>query len=171
MTKEEFKEIENKLKIFYQRKKITDGLKFKIKRIEEQIEEIDDKIKNNKVNIKEEDTSISYNERVQSSGDKTSYAEKAFIKEIENLEKENYRKKELKNKLEERLRDIELDNETLEINIKDLSEEYKELLQEKYKKGNPDWLVAQNLHKSKSAVNRIKSNLIKNIYTWLRWLN
>ena len=171
MTKEEFKEIENKLKIFYQRKKITDGLKFKIKRIEEQIEEIDDKIKNNKVNIKEEDTSISYSERVQSSVDKTSYAEKAFIKEIENLEKENYRKKELKNKLEERLRDIELDNETLEINIKDLSEEYKELLQEKYKKGNPDWLVAQNLHKSKSAVNRIKSNLIKNIYTWLRWLN
>lgn len=171
MTKEEFKEIENKLKIFYQRKKITDGLKFKIKRIEEQIEEIDDKIKNNKVNIKEEDTSISYNERVQSSGDKTSYAEKAFIKEIENLEKENYRKKELKNKLEERLRDIELDNETLEINIKDLSEEYKELLQEKYKKGNPDWLVAQNLHKSKSAVNRIKLDLIENIYTWLRWLN
>ena len=171
MTKEEFKNVENKLYNYYQKENIINSLNFKINAINKQIEDIENKIKGNKVDITDDGLqAVSYGEKVQTSSAGVSYAEKAIIREIEQLEIECIRKKEIKNRLEEKIRDIELDNSILEYNISFLSEKDKKFLENKYKKHIPSWQLAQEIHVSEVTARRIKRKLINNINNWIAWL-
>lgn len=171
MTKEEFKVVEKKLYDFYQKENIINSLQFKINAINKQIKQIEQKVKENKVNIDDDGLqAVNYSEKVQTTSNGLSYAEQVVIREIELLEKECIRKKEIRNRLEETLRDIELDNSILEYNINFLSEIDKKFLKEKYKKHIPDWKIAQILHISQSSASRKKERLINNINSWINWL-
>ena len=171
MTKEEFKAVEKKLYDYYQSEKNINSLKFKIDIIQDQIEAIEEKITGTKINITDDGLqSVNYDEKVQSTSTGASYAEKAAINQIESLEKECIRKKEIKTKLEEKLRDIELNNRILEYNINLLSVEDKRLLEGKYKNCKSFWNIAQNLNTSKTVIYEKREKLIADIYVWLQWL-
>ena len=171
MTKEEFKAVEKKLYDFYQRENIINSLKFKIDIIQEQIEAIEEKITGTKININDDGLqAVNYDERVQSTSTGISYAEKAAINQIESLEKESIRKKEIKNKLEENIRDIELEASILEYNINQLSKHKFELLKIKYGECKKDWQVGQKLNLEQSTVTRKRKKLIEEIARWERVL-
>ena len=74
--------------------------------LEEQIKSIEHDIKHNNVSLEEESRSITYEVRIQSSSDGTSYAEKEFMKQMENLELELIWFKKKKGKLEHRIREV-----------------------------------------------------------------
>ena len=168
MTKEEFKAVEKKLYDYYQKERIINSLKFKLNLVEDQLKAIEEKIAGNKVNIEGDGLkAINYCEKIQTTSTGTSYAEQALIREIECLEKECIRKKEIKNKLEENLRDIELDNGILEYNINFLSERDKKLLEEKYKNTTPDWEIAQDINTCETNIRKIRKKLLNEVNKWL----
>ena len=73
--------------------------------------------------------------------------------------------------LEEKRFSIEIDNETIENNIKDLNTEYKEILRLIYGKGKTEEFVAQKLNIDRSNVNRRKLFILKNIEQWFLWFS
>ena len=172
MTKEEFKAVEKNLYDFYQRENIINSLKFKIDIIQEQIEAIEEKITGTKVNISDDGLqAVNYDERVQSTATGVSYAEKAVINQIESLEKECIRKKEIKTRLEEKLRDMELENKILEYNLSFLLDKDRKLLEEKYKNNLSDWKISLKIHAGEETVRRIRTKLLNDINTWMICLN
>ena len=167
MTKEEFKAVEKKLYDYYQKEKIINSLRFKINLVQEQIKAIEEKIVGNKVNIEGDGLqAINYCEKVQTTATGASYAEQVIIREIELLEKECIRKKEIRTRLEENIRDIELDNSILEYNLSFLSERDKMFLEEKYKNNIQDWKLAQQIHVSEVTARRIRNKLIESMSNW-----
>ena len=171
MANEEFKFIEKKLYDYYETEKILSSLKFKIGMIEEQIEEIEERIAGTKINIDDDGLqAINYYERVQSTSTGESYAEKAVINQIDSLEKECLAKREIKSSLEKKVRNIKLDKSVLEYNIKLLSEKDKKVIEDKYKKHIPDWKIAEDLHVGSSTAYRIRARVINEMKNWMCWL-
>ncbi|WP_291568573.1 hypothetical protein [Clostridium sp. UBA2485] len=171
MDKSLFRSTERKLYNFYSKDKKINSLKNKIEILEKQIRDIENDLRTCNVNIEEESRSISYEERVQSSGDGCSYAERAIIrateKQLQDIEKKKYEIEITKGLI----RDIELDNSIIEYNIKFLNDESKILLKLKYKDKKKEWQIGQKLNSSQSRVNKMKNDLIKDISNWDSWLS
>lgn len=170
IDKEIFRKTEKKLYNFFRKDKKIGSLNRKIELLNNQIDDIEKKLRNINITIPEESRAITYEERVQTSSDGTSYAERAAIRITDNLLKEQSRKFEEIAKLEEEIRDIEADNIIMEDNIKDLSEEDKHFLKLKYEEGKKDWQVGEKLGMSQPTATRARQRLVENVARWEEWL-
>lgn len=169
MDKELFKETENKVRRYYQKDKLINYLKNKIKRLDSQINEIEIQLKKNDVTLEPGIKPINYEERVQTSGDGSSFAERQAMKITEfRLERINNKMME-KEKLLEQIDQIELEYTDLDESIREIKGKYKELLEMAYKKGYGEQKIAQELNWVQSQINRKKQTLMKIIADWPMW--
>ena len=78
--KREFKIIEDKLYNFFNKEKKIAALRYQIEILRKQIERLDKDLRECNITIEIESSSPSFEERVQSSSDGTSYAEREVIR-------------------------------------------------------------------------------------------
>ena len=166
IDKETFRKTEKKLYNYFGKDRKIESLKRKIILLKEQICEIDRKLKSVDISIPEESRSITYEERVQTSNDCTSYAERTLIRITDRLIKEKARKKEEINELEEEIRSIEADNIIIELNVKDLCKEDKSFLKLKYGESKKDWQVGEELGMAQSTATRQRQRLVEDVARW-----
>lgn len=167
----DFKETEEKLKNYYRKDKILNSYANKIELLKRQIKIIDEKIKKTDIIIPEESRAITYEERVQTSSDGCSYAERMAIKIIDDLIKEKaYKIKEI-NDIETKIRKIEADNKIIDDNLKELEEEeIKKFIEFKYKDRKNNREIALKLHKSEAGISRIKKIALNIVESWEKTL-
>lgn len=166
MDKNTFRKTEKKLYNYFGKDKKIDSINKKITLLKKQIEDIETKLKNVDINIPEESKSMTYEERVQTSSDGTSYAERTLMRITDKLIVEKARKEEEVAELEEELRNIEADNIIIECNIKDIKEEDMEFLKMKYKDELKDWQIGFKLEMDQSTATRIRQRLVENVARW-----
>lgn len=169
IDKETFRKTEKKLYNYFRKDRKISGLSRKIELLKKQLEEIDHKLKSIDIDIPEESRAMTYEERVQTSSDGSSYAERAAMRITDNLLKEYARKNEEISYIEAEIRNIEADNIIIGANINGLRDEDIEFLKEKYAKEFPDWEVGMNLNMSQSKVTRKRQKLIENVARWDDW--
>lgn len=171
IDKESFRKTEKKLYNYYGKEKKINSINRKIELLKSQITEIDRKIKETDINIPEESRSITYEERVQSSGDGSSYAEKTAIRIISSLERERSLKLEEIALLEEELRTIAADCCIIGANIGYLKTTSQDFLKTKYGNGHmSDWQVGNALNMSQATAYRTRVDLVEDVSRWEDWL-
>lgn len=166
MNKEILKEVEKRLYDYFDYEYMVKAIKLKINKLEEQIKQIDDDIKNNNVIIEEESRSITYGEKVQTSLECTSYVEREFIKAIDRLEREKVFKLARIGELKTELRKIEEEFSETECNIQKLSKFDLEFIELKYK-SKPRLSVEEvsnELNMSRSCAYVKRDKIINEIY-------
>lgn len=169
MDKELFRKTEGKLRNYFHEEKTIEGLKHRIKILERQINEIDQELKKCIVNIEPESKSPGFGERVQSSSDGTSYAEREVIR-ITDLKAKRKLAKEIEiEEIKEKIENIELDNSILEYNLQYINEEWYRLLELKYKFKKNEVQISLEMNVSQSQVNKIKQKAIADIMRWEEW--
>lgn len=166
IDKKTFRKTEKKVYSYFMKDKKISSLRYKIELLKTQIEKIDEKLKNVDLSIPEESRSMTYEERVQTSNDGTSYAERALIRITDKLLSERSRKGEEINEIEIEIMNIEADNAIIDKNIKGLRREDFDFLKVKYDKELPDWMVGLDLNMTQSTTTRKRQRLIQNIADW-----
>ena len=166
MDKETFRKTERKLYNYYGKEKILSSYKRKIDLLNKHIKEIDNKVKNLDIDIPIESKSISFDEKVQSSNDGSSYAEIMLVKITEDLLKEKAYKLSQINEFEIRIRKIEADNIIIEENIDTLNSELKEFIELKYKEKKSHKQISFAMNMSESTVTRKKELALKVVDSW-----
>ena len=158
-----FKKTEGRLYRFYEDQQKIKCLELECIDLEQQKEKIRKDIQETNVFIEEESKSITYEERVQTSSNCTSYAERALINEIDKLEKEwiYVRKKLLKKRV--KIRELERKNINIKNNIEMLSEENKRFIELKYGDKKSFEEIGQVLNMGKTTAYRKREELINNI--------
>lgn len=169
IDKETFRKTEKKLYNYFGKDKKINSINRKISLLKKQIEDIESKLRNVNISIPEESKSMTYEERVQTSSDGASYAERTLMRITDKLIAEKARKEEEITDLEEELRDIEADNIIMGDNIGDLSEEDKKFLKIKYGEKQKDWQIGFKLGISQSSATRIRQGLVENVARWEEW--
>ena len=165
----EFKKIEEMLYNYFNKEKRIDALKHQIKILDKQIEKIDNDLRTCNITLEEESSSPSFDERVQTSSDGISYAEREVMR-ITDLKIKRKHEKELeKEELLGLIDKIELDNAILEYNIQSLNPEWYKLIELKYKFKKKEQQISEELNISQSQVNRIKQKIIADINRWEDW--
>ena len=171
IDKETFRATEKKIYNYFKKDKVINSLKHKVEILNKQVDHIEKKLRSTDISIPEESKAMSYEERVQTSSNGESYAERTAVKIADKLLKEQGRKKEEIADIEEEIRNIIADNVIIGDNIGDLSKRNFEFLETKYNKELPEWRVGVELHMSQSQVNRKKQRLIENVARWDAWQN
>ena len=166
MDKEMFKKIEWKLYRYFEKDKKIKSIKDKIDLLEKHIKLINEKIKNMDISIPIESRSINFDEKVQTSSDGTSYAERAMINIIDRLEKEIINNKNDITKLEELIRRTKEDSKMLDGYMYYLNDYHKDFLKYKYGEKLKNWQIASKLGISEVTCTRIKRELINDISRW-----
>jgi len=169
MNKELFAETENKVRRYYQKDKIINSLNSKINLLNKQIKSLEDDLKNCNINIDPGIKPLSYEERVQSSGDGSSYAEKETMRLTEYMMKRKSDKEMERQKILEQIDQIELDYIYMKDAIETIQGAYKELLKLYYEKGFNEQKVANILNWNQSQINRKKWKLMEKIADWDQW--
>jgi hypothetical protein len=173
INKETFRKTESKLYNYFGKDKKINSINRKINLLKKQIDDIESKLRNVNISIPEESKSMIYEERVQTSSDGASYAEKTLMRITDKLIAEKARKEEEITDLEEELRNIEADNIIMDENIGYLSEDDRKFLKIKY--GDPsgekqkDWQIGFKLEISQSSVTRTRQRLVENVARWEQW--
>ncbi|GAA0115715.1 hypothetical protein [Clostridium senegalense] len=162
-----FQKTEGRLYRFYEDQQKIKCLDLECVDLEQQKEKIRKDIQETNVFIEEESKSITYEERVQTSSNCTSYAERALINEIDKLEKEwiYVRKKLLKKRV--KIRELERKNINMKNNIEMLSEENKRFIELKYGDKKSFEEIGQILNMGKTTAYRKREELINNIGIWI----
>lgn len=173
ITQQEFRHIEGLLYSYFEQPKQIENIEKHIKLLEEQVTELETRIKNSNVNV---DTYV--NMGIDYSRDKVqtsfsgSYVENEMCRQVELLEKRRDKKKVQIEELKNRVQDINEANEIIENNVGMLCEEDKQLIEAKYKKCNGKNLrtyeILDRLHMSKAVFFERKNNLVKNIAQWFK---
>lgn len=168
IDKETFRRTEGVLYRHYRKLRNIENIEEEIKELQRQIEEIRKDVRETNIYIEPGlNMGISYDERVQTSTDETSYAEKETIRQIEKLEKEwkYVRRKLLKKKA--RIREFERQVAPLKYNINMLSEESKRFIEWKYAEGKSvDWIANEMYGGARSTAYRKREELVENIAQW-----
>lgn len=169
MSRDRFKKTEDKLYNYFNKEKKIATLNYRIQILKKQIYEIDQELKECNVNIEIESSSPGFEERVQSSSDGTSYAEREVIR-ITDLKLKRKLSKEIEiEELKEKIENIELDNSILEYNLQYINEEWYKLLELKYKFKKNEVQISLEMNISQSQVNKIKQKAIADIRRWEEW--
>lgn len=169
MDKELFKETENKVRRYYQKDKLIESLKTRLKLLESQISNIEKDLRSCNINIEPGIKPISYEERVQSSGDGSSYAEKEAMRLTEYKIKRMVEKRIEKERLLEQIDQIELDYIYLKDAIESIKGIYRELLKLYYEKELNEQKIANILNWTQPQINKKKWRLIRKIADWDQW--
>lgn len=167
MEKEVKAKIELKLYNYYESKKVLSNYRYKIELLKKQVKDIEEELKNIKVDIPIQSQALSYEERVQTSSDNSSYAEKMLIKITDNLLKEKaYKICEIK-EYNARIRQIEADNKIIDFNIHDIDKELKKIIEYKYKYSKSDREISFLLCMSSSTITRKRKKIFEIIQSWV----
>ncbi|EPY2306802.1 hypothetical protein ACXATD_002469 [Clostridium sporogenes] len=169
MDKDSFRKTEKKLYNYFRKDKKISSLNKKINLLRDQINDIDQRLRNVDIDIPEESKSIAYEERVQTSSDGSSYAERTLMRITDRLLIEKSRKTEEIANLEEQIRQIVADNVIIEDNIKDIRGEEREFLRLKYGEEMKDWQVGNKLGMSQPTSTRTRQRLVENVARWETW--
>lgn len=169
MNRELFKKTEDKLYNYFKQENKISTLRHRIDILEKQIFEIAQDLKKCNVSIEVESSNLRFEERVQSSSDRTSYAEREVIR-ITDLKLKRKLDKELEvERIKEEIENIELDNAILDYNLKYLNREMYNLLMLKYKQKLNETQISFAMNISQSQVNKIKQKVIADIINWEGW--
>ena len=169
MSRDKFKKTEDKLYNYFNKEKKIATLNYRIELLKKQIDKINQELRECDVNIEIESSSLGFEERVQTSSDGTSYAEREVIRITELKLKRKVSKEIEIEELKEEIENIELDNSILEYNLKYINEEWYKLLEFKYKFKKNETQISFEMNISQSQVNKIKQKAIANIQRWEEW--
>ena len=162
-----FRNMERMLYNYFIKDEIIKSKKQLIQMLEKQIDKLEEQIKTNNVKIEPElNMGISYDEKVQTSTDGTSYAEKAVIRAVEGLEMDKAEKLEEIFKLEKDIMDIERESKIIELNVGMLSEEDKRFIEMKYKERMSVEEIAERINLSRTAGYNKRDRIVENIIHW-----
>lgn len=169
MNKGIFTEIENKVRRYYQKDKLTKSLEDKLRLLNKQIETIENDLKTCNISIEPSIKAISFEERVQSSSNGTSYAEREAMK-ITEFKIKRLRDKEMeREKTLEQIDQIELDYSFIKDAIEPIQGQARQILELSYKKGWGEQQIGNTLHLTQPQINKKKWRLIKKIADWDQW--
>lgn len=169
MSRDRFKKTEDKLYNYFNKEKKIATLNYRIEVLKKQIYTINQELKSCDVNIELESSSPSFEERVQTSSDGISYAEREVIR-ITDLKLKRKLSKEIEiEEIKEEIENIELDNSILEYNLQYINEEWYKLLELKYKFKKNETQISLEMNISQSQVNKIKQKAIADIRRWEEW--
>lgn len=169
MSRDRFKKTEDKLYNYFNKEKKIATLNYRIEVLKKQIDKINQELRECDINIEIESSSPRFEERVQSSPDGTSYAEREVIR-ITDLKLKRKLSKEIEiEEIKEEIENIELDNSILEYNLQYINEEWYKLLELKYKFKKNETQISLEMNISQSQVNKIKQKAIANIQRWEEW--
>ena len=169
MSRDRFKKTEDKLYNYFNKEKKIATLNYRIEVLKNQIDKINQELRECDINIEIESSSPAFEERVQRSTDGTSYAEREVIR-ITDLKLKRKLSKEIEiEEIKEEIENIELDNSILEYNLKYINEEWYKLLELKYKFKKNETQISLEMNISQSQVNKIKQKAIANIQRWEEW--
>ena len=169
MNKDLFIETENKLHRYYQKDKLIDSLERKVKMLDNQIKSINQDLRTSNISIEPESKSPGFEERVQSSGDGTSYVEREIIRVTEFRIRRMTEKQLEREKILEQIDKIELDYNFIKDAIESVKGVYRELIKMKYEKRMGEQQIASIMNWSQSEINKKKWKLIKLIADWDQW--
>lgn len=169
MSRDRFKQTEDKLYNYFNKEKKIATLNYRIEVLKKQIDKINQELRECDVNIEIESSSPAFEERVQSSSDGTSYAERELIR-ITDLKLKRKLSKEIEiEEIKEEIENIELDNSILEYNLQFINEEWYKLLELKYKFKKNEVQISLEMNISQSQVNKIKQKVIADIRRLEEW--
>ncbi|AUN22267.1 hypothetical protein RSJ22_12805 [Clostridium botulinum] len=167
LEKDIFKKTEGRLYRYFKTLQQIKCFNLECEELEKQKDRIRKDIRETNVFIEEESRAITYEERVQTSSKKFSYAENEIIKGIENLEKEwiYVRRKLLKRKA--KIRELERQIVPLKYNISMLSEESKKFIEWKYSQcKSVEWIANQMYGGARATAYRKREELVKSLIIW-----
>lgn len=169
MSRDRFKKTEDKLYNYFNKEKKIATLNYRIEVLKKQIDKINQELRECDINIEIESSSPRFEERVQSSPDGTSYAEREVIR-ITDLKLKRKLSKEIEiEEIKEEIENIELDNSILEYNLQYINDEWYKLLELKYKFKKNETQISLEMNISQSQVNKIKQKAIADIRRWEEW--
>lgn len=169
MSRDRFKKTEDKLYNYFNKEKKIATLNYRIELLKKQIDKINQELRECDINIEIESSSLGFEERVQTSSDGTSYAEREVIRITELKLKRKVSKEIEIEELKEEIENIELDNSILEYNLQYINEEWYKLLELKYKFKKNETQISLEMNISQSQVNKIKQKAIADIRRWEEW--
>ena len=169
MSRDRFKKTEDKLYNYFNKEKKIATLNYRIELLKKQIDKINQELRECDVNIEIESSSLGFEERVQTSSDGTSYAEREVIRITELKLKRKVSKEIEIEELKEEIENIELDNSILEYNLQYINEEWYKLLELKYKFKKNETQISLEMNISQSQVNKINQKAIADIRRWEEW--
>ncbi|NFI06016.1 hypothetical protein FC959_16925 [Clostridium botulinum] len=165
-----YKETEDKLYKYFNRDRIYKGLNSQLTVLNKQIDELNNELKDCKyINVDEESSSPSFDERVQTSSSCTSYVESQVIK-LTDMKLRRKEKKELEREnILSQLGDLESIVVEMEWKVGQLRDNYKKMLSMVYKDNMNEVQISFKLHLSQSQVNKRKNKILEHIFMWEKW--
>ena len=166
MSSAAIREVELSLYRYYAKEKNIRALKDNISFLDKQIEKLESEIHNFDMTIDIESSSPSFEARVQTSSDGTSYAERECIRliDIKIRRKENLLIE--KERILAEIDNIELNARNIAWKIEDFAGESKQLLEYKYNNRWGEIKIGMEMHLSQSQVNKKKHQLLQNVISW-----
>ena len=161
-----FENLERKLYNYFNMKTLLDAYKVKIKRLNDKIVEINEKLKKIDINLESDIQAISYSEKIQTSNTGVGYAEKQLMMKVEILINDRARADREVVELEAKRDRLEIDNIIINENFDSLKDEEKEFLKWRYKNKKSNKQIALLMHMSDPTVTRIKKQAIKSVNSW-----
>ncbi|WP_297522958.1 hypothetical protein [uncultured Clostridium sp.] len=161
-----FRKTEKKLYNYFDKDKLINSYKNKIKYLDDYELELEEKIVNIDIEINADIKAISYEERVQSSGDGIGYAERLMIEMIDGLIYEKCRVKKEILELETRIRRLESNNKIIESNLFMLKNDFQKFITNKYRDKKSNREIATIMNMSESTITRMKKQTLKVINSW-----
>ena len=169
MNNEYFKKIEKMLYRYYETEKDIKVLNKEKELLSNQYQLLENKLKKTQYSLQEQSSSIGFEERVQSSSDGTSYAERELINQITGDEKEQNRIRKRLYKIDRKIREIERNNIKLKINITMLNSEYQKFLELKYKDKMPMEKLYIEINRSRKSAFNLRREIIDEVGRWLNF--
>lgn len=166
-AKNDFKETERRVKLYYRNKKAIEKLKNKSNRLDVQIGDVLKEMRELK-RFKAEvysNMGIDYSkELIQTSSNSENAVEKEIYKYIEDLRRKCILNKKRMLKTNDRIREFEYINQDIEFSINELTEEEKRFLELKYSENKSIEFIARNLFTgARSTTYRKREEIIKKL--------
>ncbi|KEI16850.1 hypothetical protein G8S49_01410 [Clostridium botulinum C] len=164
IDKELFKKTEGRLYRYYKSIKLIDRLEHRCMVLEKAKDQLRQDLRSTNIDIEADiNMGISYDERVQTSPNGTSYVEQETMKQIEKLEMEwkNTRKQILK--VHAKIREIKKENADMEYIVGLLDTQYKLIAEMKYKDESSLEKIGLKLNMDKSTVSRMRVKIVEEI--------
>lgn len=165
-----YKETEDKLFKYFNRDRISTGLNSQLKTIDTQIERIEKELKEGSyINIGEQLSSPSFDERVQTSSTGISYAE-SQVMQLTDMKLRKKGKLEIdRQNIIDQLDELECIKSEMEWKVEQISDNYKKMLNLIYKENMNEVQISFKLHLSQSQVNKRKNQILEKIFMWDKW--
>ena len=161
-----FRKTEKKLYNYFDKDVLLKSYKEKLEYLLDYQEELELKIKNVDVEINADIKAINYEERIQTSSDGTSYAERMLIEITDDLIKEKCRVKKEIISLQTRIKRIGEANKIIENNISLLKDDFKKFIENKYRDKKSNREIALSMNMSEPTITRIKTQVLKVVDSW-----